>query len=826
MQQFLFGLQDSGSVNPETFVVARGTQNFCTTKRKQGTRMTPPSPSALQSRAVRAYDRARSEICTAGEHESSHLYLAEIGLTELPKEIGQCWQLQVLKLSNNYLTELPDEICNCTNLRELYLDGNLLRALPLGMKKMASHLEAIYLQHNDLEIPPEILGPTWEKCGTRAPAPAKTILDYYFSNLEASDPLDEVKMIVVGRGGAGKTSIVKRLVSDTFDASEKETPGIAQCDWLIEDCPNGGPVLAHIWDFAGQIITHSTHQFFFSARAAYILVLTGRENSERDDAEYWLRLIIAFGTDHEGKGPPVIVALNKWEDSGTSRPRIDRGALRERYPFIVDFIETDCSSGLGISKMRHTIANKVGDMEWVRTPFPRRWKGIKSDMSSMREPYLTYRDYQTLCVAQGITDDGEQKSLSETLHRLGIALNYSEDPRLRDTTVLNPHWLTENVYKLLRCAESTQGLLTFEQIKNAISTDNPERMQWYLVEVMERFELAYALEDAPSPASRWLVPQALPDSQPDGIDEFRIGTNATRLRYTYVVLPQGIVPRFTVRTHALIHNNRCWMSGVVLSYEGAFALVRVDSYSRQINLTITRGINVNPEFQRRLAGLCQNEFRSIHSEIKGLCPVEETLANGEWVKMRTLERDEAENRPTCVDGDNGTMSIDTTEALNSYSTISARDDSWKPKLFVSYSHSDERQRRCLDLHLKVLETEGLVALWHDRKIAPGDKWDDVIRSEIQNADVMLLLLSAAALASEYIRSVEIATSLERNTESSLVVIPIIVERCLWSTTPLGKLQALPRDGKPVRDFSPQRNGWHCVAEELRRMLIQICASRR
>ena len=71
-----------------------------------------------------------------------------------------------------------------------------------------------------------------------------------------------------------------------------------------------------VWDFAGQVITHALHQFFFSVRSVYVVVLTGRENNERDDAEYWLRLIKAFGTDDQGNGPPVIIALNKWDVPG------------------------------------------------------------------------------------------------------------------------------------------------------------------------------------------------------------------------------------------------------------------------------------------------------------------------------------------------------------------------------------------------------------------------------------------------------------------------------------------------------------------------------
>ena len=74
-----------------------------------------------------------------------------------------------------------------------------------------------------------------------------------------SQPLNEVKLILVGRGGAGKTSTVRALLGEPFDTHEKSTPGIALCDLPLKDC-KGGPVTAHVWDFAGQVITQAAKQ--------------------------------------------------------------------------------------------------------------------------------------------------------------------------------------------------------------------------------------------------------------------------------------------------------------------------------------------------------------------------------------------------------------------------------------------------------------------------------------------------------------------------------------------------------------------------------------
>jgi len=110
-------------------------------------------------------------------------------------------------------------------------------------------------------------------------------------------------LILVGRGGAGKTSLVRALRGESFRDDEGSTPGIALCDWVMDGCKKD-PVTAHVWDFAGQVITHALHQFFFSIRCIYVVVLTGRENSERDDAEYWLRLIKACASQRRASSMP------------------------------------------------------------------------------------------------------------------------------------------------------------------------------------------------------------------------------------------------------------------------------------------------------------------------------------------------------------------------------------------------------------------------------------------------------------------------------------------------------------------------------------------
>ncbi|HWB01391.1 MAG TPA: COR domain-containing protein [Verrucomicrobiales bacterium] len=748
----------------------------------------------------------------------TQLFLSLNQLTALPPEIGHLTALTRLDLDGNQLTALPREMGKLSNLRELWLMNCGLQTLPPWLRDL-KQLEHLFLHRNPaLQLPETVLGVNPEKDYTEAlRTKAHSILDYYFGRQAAgSRPLNEVKVILVGRGGAGKTSTVRALRGLPFNDAEESTPGIALCDWQMDGC-KGDPVTAHIWDFAGQVITHSLHQFFFSTRSVYVLVLTGRENNAQDDAEYWLRLIKAFGTDDEGNGPPVIVALNKWDVPGC-RPRVDRAVLRERYPFIREFVQMDCKSAQGIPELKKQLCIEVDHLKWVRDAIKPEWDAVRRALTGgekERRPHISYGDFRNLCAQHGLTDPQEQDSLAEILHGLGIALNYRNDPRLREATVLLPHWLTENVYALVRQAEEKNGTLTPADVDTALQAEKDPEMRAYLVRIMERFEIAYAAKVADD--SPRLVPQALPDQQPEGLEVFRDAKEATRLRYTYQALPEGLVARAIVRLHEFIAEENekklQWASGAVLERNGARALLRREPQDRVVMLTAT-----GPEPARReLAGLCRSEMRDIHRDIDGLDPVEETQYEGAWVDTETLEADEQNKKETGVAmRSKGTVPVNPAELNNAYSTPPARDPAvWKPAAFLCYSKENVPQRKRLELELTVLSNEGFLdGYWHDHMVNPGDEWDDAIQQKLGEADVIIILCSADALATEYIWKHEIPKAMLLHDAGKAVVVPVVLEACQWERTNLKKLNALPDKARPLTKFTPRSGGWNQIAEGL------------
>jgi len=351
-------------------------------------------------------------------------------IEEVPSWIGSLGSLRGISLINNRLRKLPDEIGRL-RLTFLLLQNNQLESLPLKLGRV--HLSYIVLNGNPkLRLPASILKSN----------DARAILSYLReSRGKKGNPLLELKLLLVGRGHAGKTTLVKRLAGQQPDENESETHSIAVRDLTLK-C-HRSTVSARAWDFGGQEILHATHQFFLTERSLYLLVLEPRSGLAQRDAEYWLKLI-----QTQGGGSPVIIVLN-WSHGRSWK--IDEVKLRRKFPFIVGVVSTDAWHAEGIDELRRRINNTVEKrMPDVWLPFPKRWREIKDAVSGMRDNFLTYRRYVNLCARYGERRPKAQADLAAILHALGLALYFGKDPRLHDTRVLNPGWVTGGVYAVIR----------------------------------------------------------------------------------------------------------------------------------------------------------------------------------------------------------------------------------------------------------------------------------------------------------------------------------------------------------------------------------------
>lgn len=516
----------------------------------------------------------------------SQLYLSHNQLTGLPAEIVQLSALSQLDLRHNELTVFPREIVGLSGLTLLYLSNNQLTQLPPEIVQLGK-LKVLFLQNNQLtRLPPEIAqmnltqmpvkgNPLVEPPIEIAQHGIKAIKSYYKSLSIEKTPLSEVKVLFVGDGGSGKTSLMKRLLGEPFDPNEPQTHGINIRDWSTGE--EETTIHVHFWDFGGQQIMHATHQFFLSKRSLYVLVLDGRKD---EDAEYWLKLRESFGGYS-----PILVVLNRMDEHPSYE--VNRRFLKSKYKGVKGFYPVSCSNSKGIEVFIEELREALLESELPRTYWPKTWFNIKTSLENMEHDFITYAQYQSMCTESGVKDPGDQDVLLEFLNDLGIVLHF-KDLELFDTHVLEPRWITEAVYKILNSKELavSKGLLPLASLSDILKPSEPSNRFYptdrfpYIINLMKKFELCYELD-----SSTILVPQLLDVQKPQIDFDY---DRSLKFFIQYDFLPKSIIPRFIVNMRKDIKGELQWRTGVVLedpSFQ-CHAVVEADERDKRIYVNV------------------------------------------------------------------------------------------------------------------------------------------------------------------------------------------------------------------------------------------------
>jgi len=144
------------------------------------------------------------------------------------------------------------------------------------------------------------------------------------------------------------------------------------------------------------------------------------------------------------------------------------------------------------------------------------------------------------------------------------------------------------------------------------------------------------------------------------------------------------------------------------------------------------------------------------------------------------------------------------------------------RVFYSYSHLDAGLRERLGTYLAPLRRQTKIEEWHDRKIEPGANWDTEISSRLESAHLILLLLSADFLNSDYCFGVEVEKALARLKRGEVKVVPILLRPCLWQQSPFSELQIIPRDAKAIKSsqWASDDEAFTDVANEIARLVSE------
>src|SRR6266568_2070074 len=499
-------------------------------------------------------------------------------LSQLPPEIGLLINLQKLRFDNNLLDEIPPEIAQLTNLQELNLSNTKLKRLPTAIGQLTSLQTLNVADVPTLQSPP----PEIVARGTA------DILSFLRELQESSIIRYESKLLLVGEGGTGKSSLLRALRNDTFDSNLSTTHGI-EVDRLQLPSPHH-EIILNTWDFGGQQIYHATHQFFLTKRSLYMVVWNARLGVQQGRLDYWLETIKAHAPD----APVLLVATHVDERV----PDLNYQLYRDVYPQIVGHLGISNKNGVGIVELKIMLADQALRLPLMGQPWPEKWLSAENVLLARPEHHIDADTYAHCCSTCEVESEVAKGSLGNYLHDLGKILYFRDDYVLSNLVVLKPNWVTKAISRVLddEATSKKQGILLHSDLPRIWAVDEegqPYESHLYpiFLRLMERFYLSYQIEaDSPGDHSTSsLIPQLLPyqppTSLPPGPKAHRKGQTQVEMLYRFDFLPPGIMSWFIVRTHRLSQDLH-WREGVLLAYEGHQARAELNPMQREFRLLI------------------------------------------------------------------------------------------------------------------------------------------------------------------------------------------------------------------------------------------------
>ncbi|HQU72478.1 MAG TPA: COR domain-containing protein, partial [Calditrichia bacterium] len=481
---------------------------------------------------------------------------------------------------NNQISELPEVIGQLKNLQSLSLDENPL--IP--------ELAAAYSQ------------------GT------KVLLAYLQARDAAPITLNETKLILVGEGEVGKTSLLASLRGEKFIEKRATTHGVeVDVKSLVVANPGTNTEISlNGWDFGGQNIYRHTHQLFFTAPAVYLAVWEPRRGPEQCRVQEWIKMIKhrAYDETRPAEKPRILVVATH----GGPKERlahIDEQALKDEFGELIrGFYHVDSKPGpdgvcYNLETLKTAIAAEAAAIPSVGRTVPQSWKEVLEAVRarSEKEPYIYFSDFESICEEKGVS-----KSLAETyaiiMNELGHLIYFRDDEILKNTVILKPDYLSKAVSFILEDDQTRNAHGLIEHPRLGTLWNNPDRpagerypahLHPIFLRLMNRFDLSYqvSMPQAESPPTS-LMAQLVPSIRPEGWQE-AWGQNTGDAERTQVcrildattgrtVEAEGLMYRLIVRLHRYslgrdnYHLSRHWKTGMVLDdgYNGRAFIEEID----------------------------------------------------------------------------------------------------------------------------------------------------------------------------------------------------------------------------------------------------------
>lgn len=744
-------------------------------------------------------------------------------INEFPLGLDEFENLKHIDLSNNNIKEIPKYILNIKNNIIINLSNNAIESiseeillsdfvLQIGSyrkyRKGAGY-KIIILNNNPIFYPPiEILSKG-----------KNSIKNYLKEKEKGIDFLYELKVLFVGEGRVGKTSLMKSLVDPEYILEDTQSTEGININSLLIKKEEFKPIISsemynalkknfhvNLWDFGGQEIYHTTHQFFLTKRSLYLLVTESRKEDKPEDFYYWLNIINLLGGNS-----PIILVLNKYDQPSKEIPLNEYKSI---FPQIIGSVEkVSCIPEYksSITSLKHNLMRTITNsnlLPHIGTPLPRVWIMIREDLKTQKlsgKNYISLKDYIEICKTRFKENESEEEEkenyneralkLAEYFHDLGVLLYFQNDFWLRDIVFLNNDWVTKAVYKILDNpnVKMNKGFFSEKDVLRIWSDDEFNETRRELLALMKNKQFDICFEVNPG---EYLAPQLFQVDKPivSELDKFdqQFKEDGLYFSYHYHFKPKGILSRFIVKLHFYIHNRIYWRYGLLLNYGDTKALITEPPLEDKINIKIT-GTN-----KQSLADKIRDTLGDIHENFSSLivkelipCICEECQSSSPHLYDIDELYTRLEKRKNTVECPISYKMIKVNLIISNFThkKMSLKEDrlyskNYRKKVFISYSHKDEKWLIKLQKHLKVLEKIGIdIEVWSDKNIQAGMKWREEIEDSLYSASVAILLISTDFLISDFITNNELPILFEREKKNEIIIIPLIIEDTLIEEFP-------------------------------------------